>query len=373
MGTHSQTGPTYTYYYTGGNSKRVDGELQLRANACDIRTFTRSFLNPEANALQKGDAAQASPNISGSDTLLSSARTTAKNIALEKFRSRAYSEARASLAVDIAEARKTGRMVTTKLSEIVQGLRLLRRGRLGQALRHFNLGSPQHGMPYNLRQSVAQNFLALNLGWAPTVSSVISTLETANKPLQDRFIRASKIVPGPSGLISTTNGQKTYWHASSVRVSFGALLKVDDPHRATAAQFGLTDALSVAWELVPFSWVADYFGNIGQFIDHLGGYPGMSFTDIYQCTTTSIDGYLDTQRTWKDGKFEWRKFSEGTYQRKTRVLLNNIPLPSFQLEVDLSLKQAGNLVALATVLLGQKTDRNAGFRKKKLSKYQAIQ
>lgn len=46
---------------------------------------------------------------------------------------------------------------------------------------------------------------------------------------------------------------------------------------------GVDDPLLVLWELVPYSFVADWFANIGSFIDSLNAYEGL--TPLVSCFT----------------------------------------------------------------------------------------
>lgn len=357
MPTHSSRSPGYSYTYTGVNSTRVNGELKLRSNPCTIKTATRSFCHPEMGAATQGDAFQNSVAFAGWNNLFAAQQTSVYNRALEKFRSKAYMEAQASLAVDIAEAKKTAGMVTDKAKDIFKGVLLLKRGRLRQAAQHFGVAKAQIRRPFKPGLTVAENLLALNLGWKPTVGSILTLMDTVNKPLQNRWIQASAFSPGPSGLVYSGSAARANWTSSSVKCSIGALLNITDAKRATVEQFGLGDPFVVLWELVPMSFVVDYFVNIGQLLAHSRGYPGMSFTDIFVCYTYHLDGGLDTRRTWADGKFEWRRTTTGTYQEKIRTTSHSIPTPRFEVSMDLNLTQASNLFSLMTVMLGQSPGR----------------
>lgn len=59
-------------------------------------------------------------------------------------------------------------------------------------------------------------------------------------------------------------------------------VKVKSPTLATLDSLGLLDPLSVAWELVPLSFVVDWFIPVGAFIRSLGGHWGLILSHGYR-------------------------------------------------------------------------------------------
>lgn len=58
--------------------------------------------------------------------------------------------------------------------------------------------------------------------------------------------------------------------------------RINNPFLFDLERYGLTDPLTVAWELVPLSFVVDWFVPIGAFLDSLGGKLGLVFEHGYR-------------------------------------------------------------------------------------------
>jgi len=55
-------------------------------------------------------------------------------------------------------------------------------------------------------------------------------------------------------------------------------VKISNPNVAIANQMGFVNPLSVAWEAVPFSFVVDWFANVGQCLSAMTDFAGFSVT-----------------------------------------------------------------------------------------------
>lgn len=57
--------------------------------------------------------------------------------------------------------------------------------------------------------------------------------------------------------------------------------KVTDPQSYALARFGLTNPLTTVWDLVPFSFVFDWFSNWNKWLSSLDAGVGLTFTNCY--------------------------------------------------------------------------------------------
>jgi hypothetical protein len=76
--------------------------------------------------------------------------------------------------------------------------------------------------------------------------------------------------------------------------------KIDEGAVNPANVFGLTNPLIVAWELVPFSFVADWFLPIGKTLENLTATNGLTFVGGYTVTkrTDSSDASYTPGSPW---------------------------------------------------------------------------
>ncbi len=179
---------------------------------------------------------------------------------LEKWRG-----TEANFAVSAAEGRESYQMMTNRLVSIGRAAREIRRFNLGAAVRHLS------SVPRNRKRKAQRKldtgdlsgtWLELRYGWLPLYSDIHAASKLISdkgmKPMK-RTIRTSASVYGQHTRSNSppSDGQKDiehvlnrYRHSVKVTVSSNPSL----PER-----LGLTDPLTVAWELVPFSFVADWF------------------------------------------------------------------------------------------------------------------
>jgi hypothetical protein len=222
---------------------------------------------------------------------------------------------KAQAAVAMAEAHKTAAHLAHTAQRVAEALLALRRGRFGdftQALgitvsnvkiKKFYTGLRKAGGKKNqtfrydksfgtakeqqesrYHDFLAKTWLEYNYGWKPLLKDVYDQAEAlADTAVATNYeVRVARgraktsrysEVTVPGGQIETRYQiQSTKWFEFNVhyRVPPGAV----NPMVA----FGMTNPLLVAWELVPFSFVADWFLPIGTAIEALTGYSDLTFS-----------------------------------------------------------------------------------------------
>lgn len=116
-------------------------------------------------------------------------------------------------------------------------------------------------------RDAASNWLELQYGWLPLLSDAhegaVFLAHHLSTPLQ-QVIRVHRAKPG--SIVSRSYDVLTFSGTARTDVRIKATLR----EKNVAQLSGLTDPLSVAWELVPFSFVVDWFIPIGQYLDARG-------------------------------------------------------------------------------------------------------
>jgi hypothetical protein len=180
------------------------------------------------------------------------------------------SDSKVNLAVALAESRKTSDLIIGKASQLLTAYRSFRRGDLRKVARTLNL-SPK---------TVHKTWLEYKYGWTPLLMDVKGSAELfAQDALGGRpprftvshTVKAGNTVkaradPGPYFL--TLEGEKV------VRVKINC--EVVNPQFNRLQQLGLTNPALVAWELVPFSFVFDWFCSVGDWLQGLTAMDGVT-------------------------------------------------------------------------------------------------
>lgn len=140
----------------------------------------------------------------------------------------------------------------------------------------------------------------------------------------------------------------------------GLRFRLASPLVAFLAQTGFTNPVNLAWELLPFSFVVDWFLPIGPYLETLSQWDGLEFLDGYQ---TNFLRKRSLGRTYFSGKYKassegWHTDRYGLYSsswiKHTRVRLLSFPgahLP--ELRSGLSTTHALNSLALLRVTFGK--------------------
>jgi hypothetical protein len=123
------------------------------------------------------------------------------------------------------------------------------------------------------RETAELSWLEYRYGWRPFIGEISSVMKALKKQLSPRMTsratRVSESFDDYSSINATPYIQNTYdnHETLSIEVRTGILYE----HDLQLAQYVWGDTLSdvpaTAWELVPFSFVADWFVNVGTFIE----------------------------------------------------------------------------------------------------------
>lgn len=254
----------------------------------------------------------------------------------------AVEEHRFNLAVDVAQISQT-------YSSTLNILRSL--GNAGRSIRHGDfigamsaLGSSSGGQRRFSSQDISSRWLEVQYGWLPLLSDVERGWNLTQRSNSERnttvrasISRSSLWDGSPAPSLYTGKGRV------DTRVSIVGELYED---LSITRSLGLLDPLSLVWELVPYSFVVDWFLPIGSYLSALNIIPHLKgrfrLTTVTKYDNRAVDLGLNPAYAGSTGRFRYY------YLRRENTALGDIPFPSFvSLPDALSPRRLYNAIALA--------------------------
>lgn len=313
-----------------------------------------------------GEGGQSCP-FSSAPTVSTSLRDAAKTSALSKFSGKAV-----DLSVAFAERKATANGITSIIKDVANIARKVRR-------RDWSL-------PRSIKdgRSFPERWLEYRYGWSPLLSDaegMLKALERADGGTFERYtvgvwsmkrertsttesasfsanFGAGSTYPPSTGVSWWVPGILRKTTESSCFVRLDATMK--DSVYVRLNDVGVIDPLSTVWEILPYSFVVDWFLNVGEFLAAVNGanlyhFLGGSETlrnqtywdhrpsgpSVGTSSTQSISGYNVTQNTCF-----------------VRIPLTGMPSPAWVVKNPLSLDHFADAMSLLVqAITGKKTRR----------------
>lgn len=205
------------------------------------------------------------------------------------------------LLTSLAELPETIAMLLSAANAIVRAAKLFSKGRLVDGLKA--LGKYKDMSRRNQqdarradrlqKRTVESSVLEFNMGWKPFVNDINSSIEA----LHSSFQKGKRLRKTSSNTFITGAGRKaerstrgyskdgkldTFTPRTTISISG----TIANSQAAMIASLGLNNPASVAWELTPYSFLVDYFIDVGNFIGALTGLAGLSGISGTKATTT---------------------------------------------------------------------------------------
>lgn len=276
--------------------------------------------------------------------------------------------------VFLGEARETASMVHKRATSIVMAALALRRGNVQEFIRQLHpkfVVRPSRRRKWERlvvekrrdESAFASIWLEARYGWLPFMSEVYSAgqlLTKLHSESEHTYFTASASTK--TSRIATSNNVSVIGFGSDGGVTCDARTQVNESVKVVwhyipsewngAGLFGFTNPLEVAWELVPLSFVADWFLPIGNYLStldmtsrfvHMGGTVGR----MKESTIT----YFNPRNTLSQEGCAVRGFGNlsATSVSIIRTPLVGVPVPSlasFGFDPKIGAKRAVDAIAL---------------------------
>ncbi|DAD50132.1 TPA_asm: maturation protein [ssRNA phage Zoerhiza.2_7] len=245
----------------------------------------------------------------------------------------------AALGTTLAERKQSMDMIAARGLQVLDFCRKLRSGNIPGASKAlgvsvgapsrpkkgrdvlYDLYNPRTGKATNLRirrgsNSFANNFLEFHFGWSPLLGDIYSAAQVLSSPIPRTRIVGTGRREGDAYFLANQFAGINWLeakHNCKVVVRVQAEVSVSNPNLRLASQLGLINPAALAWELVPFSFVVDWFVNVSDFLNQFTELAGLDIVNpqwTYNWDDTCQTRMYNTQRFFLGGVHpqgdEWR-------------------------------------------------------------------
>lgn len=255
-----------------------------------------------ANAAASKGSWLVGPNSLSTSSYYLGLETQAINKCLDKF----YNELdeQAMLAVNFAERAQSANMMASRLFQLARFGRALRKFDLITAAKSLGL-DPHSGIPVAYAPGkkpkgwskakarskiVADAWLEFHFGWEPLVKDIFHATQVLQSPMSGKTVEARTGVPFLESSYSKPYSEAYIEVIKGIMLhKCGATLLVTDHNAYMANRLGLTNPAAWAWELIPFSFVVDWFSTVGSFINQWTDLDGVRLIDPWNATTLIVE------------------------------------------------------------------------------------
>jgi hypothetical protein len=261
-----------------------------------------------------------------------------------------------NMGVFLGESKEALNMIANSAISIRKALTSLRRGDLVGVARALGVAPPRGSQTKfkTTSKNVAGKWLEMQYGWMPLLQDAEGAAQALAQQLNNPAVQTYKVrkkKPLKCIPVSSVLGlEGSHWRfIGETRAQLIARLSEVN----VAALNGLTDPTSIVWELVPYSFVADWFIPIGSYLSNRGLASAVSGSFV--TTTTVREDFWSFNHTYCDpgsvfvmDDYPGSRFFRTSMSRGVGSSLS-VPTPSFKpLGKVASWKHCANAVALLT-------------------------
>jgi len=234
------------------------------------------------------------------------------NSAYEKFVNQLRSTA--SLGVAVAEYKQTVDLLVSTLrsvrtvfgllqgrattDEVLRIIRELRKNPNHRVKVRRVVPPPPPGLVKDKDRWIADRYLAVQFGVLPLIQDVHDVLEVFDNP---------QVTPAVFGRSKETRSKSVHppsgWHTvETLKISYHlqANVTIESPAIHKMAQLGVYNPAEVLWETIPFSFVVDWFGNVGNYIRSFSDFVGLDLTRqfVSEKRELTLEAFYDEGPPW---------------------------------------------------------------------------
>lgn len=353
-GSYQVIDTAYRYTANSDKSSRKNGKLMLKENAID-RTWSREYgIPPRAvyngpNGSSLGTSLYIGNIVSIDESKLS---TKATNSVLNRFYTRL--EERIILGMEYIVERKRLFDYLANGAKLLYDIYIACRKRSFKTLRKYDPRRKKFTVR-RVEMSFHEKWLEYHFAIAPVMSDIY------NICMQQRPQHSSKIRVRATESETKLDSGKDWagaWNTSNtvtVRKTLTGFASVTDPVLAAGNNVGL-DPTKFLWDVLPFSFVVDWFFNVGQWIDTIST-PGWAVVNTSVTTLTKRKSVTHAYCIMTAPNGYYSTLGSGVTREMTSYKREPGPLPSVKLAwqggVDSTWRAITSLALLRSIFGGK--------------------
>lgn len=134
------------------------------------------------------------------------------------------------------------------------------------------------------RDSPTSAWLEYWMGWAPMLNDMYNAIDVLQRPPPDRMVSGGSSFRLDDLVTKVGQYPKPGQWYEKRGIAFGRYayygkVRLVNQNLWLANQLGLVNPALTAWQFAPFSWLVDWFTNVGQMLDAMTDTVGCSLTD----------------------------------------------------------------------------------------------
>lgn len=270
-----------------------------------------------------------------------------------------------NLPLAFAERNRTAKQVGDTAFQLVKALRLAKRGQMREAAKALGVINPKNK---HRGSAATSRWLELQYGWQPLLADVYGSCRAlAERDSTDWIVTGKGSVIDRIDVDKMTGTSMAYGRgrAKGFRGAYGRIDAFPGNDLLTSfTGLGITNPAELAWELLPFSFVVDWFVPVGSFLSSLDALLGYdlcfwSYSEMKKCNWShTLQGYSFMSG---GGVYENVYDLSGSASKQSirlrRVTSTSVPLPEYPYIKDpRSLTHMANGMSLLAQVFGA-TDR----------------
>lgn len=275
---------------------------------------------------------------------------TEYNRAYAKFRGKVVGE-NAELGAAFAQWRQSLDLITSSALRLWEFYTALRKGKYKKAFQSLGVDKKDRRRHPGKQGAGAASKLHLEyaFGWAPSIGDMYSAMKVLSQPLPYGKESARST---SSNIRRTGNAYDKFISRSTITHKVGADVLLINPNEFLLNQLGILNPASIAWEVMPFSFMIDWILGVQRYLSSFSDWAGLELRNPYH---THFCRYDDSWHIEKNPAFS------GTARGYGTCLIRGVgiprPIPVLQKNGDLGtfISRAASAVSILTqTLLGMK-------------------